>query len=88
VLDVDRVAGHEIVTTVRIGGELSNSKGINRQGGGLSAPALTAKDVRDIETAMECGADYVAVSSSRTAPTSRWRAGWPPSPARSTASGR
>jgi pyruvate kinase len=62
VLDVDRVAGSEILTTVRIGGELSNSKGINKQGGGLSAPALTAKDVRDIETAMECGADYVAVS--------------------------
>ena len=62
VLDVDRVTGSEIVTTVRVGGELSNNKGINRQGGGLSAPALTAKDVRDIETAMECGADYVAVS--------------------------
>ncbi len=62
VLDVDRVVGAEIVTTVRIGGELSNNKGINKQGGGLSAPALTAKDVRDIETAMDCGADYVAVS--------------------------
>ncbi|GAB4481515.1 MAG: pyruvate kinase [Burkholderiaceae bacterium] len=62
VLDVERVEGSEIHTTVRIGGELSNNKGINKQGGGLSAPALTAKDVRDIETAMECGADYVAVS--------------------------
>jgi pyruvate kinase len=66
VLDVEQVAGAEIVTTVRIGGELSNNKGINRQGGGLSAPALTAKDVRDIETAMECGADYVAVSFVRS----------------------
>jgi pyruvate kinase len=62
VLDIDRVAGSEIHTVVRIGGELSNNKGINKQGGGLSAPALTAKDVRDIETAMACGADYVAVS--------------------------
>jgi pyruvate kinase len=62
VLDVERVTGSEIHTMVRIGGELSNNKGINKQGGGLSAPALTAKDVRDIETAMECGADYVAVS--------------------------
>jgi pyruvate kinase len=62
VLDVERVSGAEIHTIVRIGGELSNNKGINKQGGGLSAPALTAKDVRDIETAMECGADYVAVS--------------------------
>jgi len=62
VLDVERVAGAEIHTLVRVGGELSNNKGINKQGGGLSAPALTAKDVRDIETAMACGADYVAVS--------------------------
>ena len=62
VLDVERVAGGEIFTTVRVGGELSDSKGINKQGGGLSAPALTAKDVRDIETAMACGADYIAVS--------------------------
>jgi pyruvate kinase len=62
VLDVERVTGSEIHTLVRIGGDLSNNKGINKQGGGLSAPALTAKDVRDIETAMECGADYVAVS--------------------------
>ena len=61
-LDVVRVAGSEIHTTVRVGGELSNNKGINKQGGGLSAPALTGKDVRDIETAMQCGADYVAVS--------------------------
>jgi pyruvate kinase len=62
VLDVERVAGAEIHTLVRVGGELSDNKGINKQGGGLSAPALTAKDVRDIETAMQCGADYVAVS--------------------------
>jgi len=62
VLDVERVLGREIHTIVRIGGELADKKGINKQGGGLSAPALTAKDVNDIETAMACGADYVAVS--------------------------
>ena len=62
VLTVTRVVGDEIHTTVKIGGELSNNKGINRQGGGLSAPALTAKDMEDIRTAMELGADYVAVS--------------------------
>jgi pyruvate kinase len=62
VLDVERVEGNRIHTLVRVGGTLSNNKGINKQGGGLSAPALTAKDVRDIETAMACGADYVAVS--------------------------
>ncbi len=62
VLTVDRVQGDEIFTTVKIGGELSNNKGINRQGGGLSAPALTAKDMEDIKTAMRLGADYIAVS--------------------------
>jgi pyruvate kinase len=62
VLEVDRVEGSEIHTTVRVGGTLSDNKGINKQGGGLSAPALTGKDVRDIETAMQCGADFIAVS--------------------------
>lgn len=62
VLVVDKVAGSAIHTTVKIGGELSNNKGINRQGGGLSAPALTAKDMEDIKTAMAIQADYVAVS--------------------------
>jgi pyruvate kinase len=62
VLDVERVAGSEIHTSVRVGGDLSNNKGINKLGGGLSAAALTGKDVRDIDTAMQCGADYVAIS--------------------------
>jgi pyruvate kinase len=47
---------------VRHGGELSNNKGINKQGGGLSAPALTAKDMEDIRTAAEITCDFVAVS--------------------------
>jgi pyruvate kinase len=67
VLDVARVAGSEIFTTVKIGGELSNNKGINRQGGGLTAPALTAKDMDDIKTAMELEADYIAVSYPKNA---------------------
>jgi pyruvate kinase len=62
VLDVVRVLGTAIHTTVRMGGELSNNKGINKQGGGLTAPALTAKDMEDIKTAMLLKADYVAVS--------------------------
>jgi pyruvate kinase len=67
VLTVNRVIGSEIHTTVRIGGELSNNKGINRQGGGLSAPALTAKDMEDIKTAMSFQADYIAVSFPKNA---------------------
>ncbi|MDO8300055.1 pyruvate kinase [Lacisediminimonas sp.] len=62
VLVVERVQGSQIHTTVRVGGELSNNKGINRQGGGLTAAALTGKDMEDIKTAMSFKADYVAVS--------------------------
>lgn len=62
VLIVDKVIGNEIHTSVKIGGELSNNKGINRQGGGLTAPALTAKDMEDIKTAMSFQADYLAIS--------------------------
>jgi len=65
-LTVDRVLGSEIVTTVVIGGVLSNNKGINRKGGGLSAPALTAKDMEDIRTACALQADYIAVSFPKT----------------------
>ena len=67
VLKVDAVRGEEVHTTVRIGGELSNNKGINKQGGGLTAPALTGKDMEDIKTAMSFQADYIAVSFPKTA---------------------
>jgi pyruvate kinase len=62
VLDVQKVSGDEMHTTVRVGGELSNNKGINRLGGGLTAPALTAKDMEDIKTAVAMKADFIAVS--------------------------
>ncbi len=64
---VDRVEGPRIVTTVKVGGELSNNKGINRKGGGLSAPALTLKDMEDLKTAMRLGCDYIAVSFPKSA---------------------
>jgi pyruvate kinase len=67
VLKVDAVRGAAVHTTVVMGGELSNNKGINKQGGGLTAPALTAKDMDDIRTAMALKADYVAVSFPKTA---------------------
>ncbi|MES2685759.1 MAG: pyruvate kinase [Pseudomonadota bacterium] len=62
VMMVDAVRGEQVHATVKIGGVLSNNKGINKQGGGLTAPALTAKDMEDIRTAMSFQADYVAVS--------------------------
>jgi len=49
------------------GGVLSNNKGINRKGGGLSAAALTEKDIEDIKTAAMIKADYLAVSFPRSA---------------------
>ncbi len=62
VLDVKHVRGPEIHTVTRHGGALSNNKGINRQGGGLTAPALTPKDIEDIRTAARLKVDYLAVS--------------------------
>jgi len=62
VFDVTRVAGARIQCRVRHGGVLSNNKGINRLGGGLTAPALTAKDMEDIRTVAAMRADYLAVS--------------------------
>lgn len=67
VLWVDQVDGPRIICRVVVGGTLSDRKGINRQGGGLSAPALTEKDREDIKTAARMEADYLAVSFPRTA---------------------
>ena len=66
-LVVSGVNGSEIHTRVLVGGVLSNNKGINRQGGGLTAPALTAKDMEDIKTAALIGVDFVAVSFPKSA---------------------
>jgi pyruvate kinase len=66
VLDVKEVRGSQVFTVVRHGGELSNNKGINRQGGGLTAPALTAKDMEDIKIAAQLKADFLAVSFPRS----------------------
>ena len=66
-LTVDSVQGEQVHTTVVAGGELSNNKGINRAGGGLTAPALTAKDMEDIKTAMSFQAEYLAVSFPKNA---------------------
>ncbi len=62
VLYVTGVSGPRIDTRVVVGGELSDSKGINKQGGGLSTGALTDKDRADIKLAAALGVDYLAVS--------------------------
>jgi len=67
VLDVLSVQGTRIETRVVAGGELSNRKGLNRKGGGISAPALTDKDRQDIIFAAAQNIDYVALSFVRDA---------------------
>lgn len=60
--EVLSVEGLRIETRVLIGGKLSNNKGLNKRGGGLSAPALTAKDRADLKTAVSLETDFLAVS--------------------------
>ena len=65
ILRVREVKGESVHTTVITGGELSDHKGINRRGGGISAPSLTDKDREDIKLAAELDVDYIAVSFPR-----------------------
>jgi len=67
VLEVSEVKGDEIYTKVTVGGALSNNKGINKRGGGISADALTEKDKEDIKTAAKIDVDFLAVSFPRNA---------------------
>ncbi|MDM8557297.1 pyruvate kinase [Candidatus Parabeggiatoa sp. HSG14] len=67
VLEVKKVVDSEIHCKTIVGGKLSNNKGINRQGGGLSAGALTSKDRADIITAAAMQVDYIAISFPRSA---------------------
>ena len=67
VLEVEKVVGSRVSCVVRAGGELSNRKGLNRQGGGISAPALTDKDLEDVRLAADLKVDYLAVSFARDA---------------------
>lgn len=67
VMQVEDIQGNRIHCKVVVGGELSNNKGINRLGGGLSASALTDKDRADIKEAVRLDADYIAISFPRSA---------------------
>ncbi len=65
ILEVIEVKRECVSTLVTTGGILSNNKGINKQGGGLSASALTPKDYDDMAVAADLQADYVAISFPR-----------------------
>lgn len=67
VFNVEKIEGERIICKVIVGGELSNNKGINRQGGGLTVNALTDKDRADMKIAAGLGVDYVAISFPRSA---------------------
>ncbi len=67
VLRVEGMTATELHCTTLIGGPLSDHKGINRRGGGLTAPALTDKDRDDIKLAASMEVDYLAVSFPRDA---------------------
>ncbi|MGB7816179.1 MAG: pyruvate kinase [Methylotenera sp.] len=66
-MSIDRIKGNQIHCVVLTGGILSNNKGINLQGGGLAADALTKKDRADIKTAVALEADYIAISFPKSA---------------------
>jgi pyruvate kinase len=65
-LEVIKVTGNDVHTKVIIGGVLKNNKGINIPGANLSTPALTEKDLEDMQTGVELGVDWIAVSFVRT----------------------
>ncbi|MCG7568686.1 pyruvate kinase [Pseudoalteromonas sp. CNC9-20] len=71
-LTVERVEGQKVHCRVKVGGVLSNNKGINRLGGGLTAPAFTDKDKEDLITATKIGVDYIAVSFPRSGDDMRY----------------
>ena len=66
-LQVESVKGSQIICRVTVGGTLSNHKGINRLGGGLTAEALTDKDKQDMQFALNLDVDYIAISFPRNA---------------------
>jgi len=66
-LRVDSVAGTEINCTIIHGGTLKDHKGINLPGVNVSAPSLTAKDIRDAKLALKLGVDFLALSFVRCA---------------------
>lgn len=71
-LEVQDIETNRVMTKVIVAGKLSNNKGINKKGGGLSAAALTDKDKLDMVTAAEIGVDYLAISFPRNGDDMRY----------------
>ena len=65
-LEVVDVEGPDVVCTVTIGGTVSNNKGLSLPGMNVSVPALSEKDIADLEFALGLGVDWVALSFVRS----------------------
>jgi pyruvate kinase len=66
-LRVEKVTGNDVVCTIINGGLLKEKKGINLPGSNISEPALTEKDLKDLDFGLKLGVDYVALSFVRSA---------------------
>jgi pyruvate kinase len=66
-LRVTAVNGNDVVTTVEVGGVVSNNKGLNLPGVAMSVPALSEKDKADLRWGLHLGADMIALSFVRSA---------------------
>jgi pyruvate kinase len=63
---VEHVDGDDVVCTVTEGGPVSNNKGLSMPGMAVSVPALSEKDIRDLEFALDLGVDLIALSFVRS----------------------
>ena len=66
-LRATEVTETDVITTVVVGGAVSNNKGINLPGVAVSVPAMSDKDCEDLRWAMRNGVDMVALSFVRSA---------------------
>jgi pyruvate kinase len=66
-LRITEVTDTDVVTTVEVGGSVSDHKGINLPGVAVSVPALSEKDATDLRWALKLGADFIALSFVRSA---------------------
>ncbi|MET7773601.1 pyruvate kinase [Nocardia sp. NPDC005366] len=65
-LTVTRVDGNDVVCRVTEGGPVSNNKGVSLPGMDVSVPALSEKDIEDLEFALKLGVDFIALSFVRS----------------------
>ncbi|MGQ4599906.1 pyruvate kinase [Nocardia sp. R6R-6] len=65
-LVVIRVDGNDVVCRVTEGGPVSNNKGVSLPGMDVSVPALSNKDIEDLEFALKLGVDFIALSFVRS----------------------